>query len=237
MRSRVGVVVGLGTAVLVGSLSQAAPAGAAVPAPTPDGAGPSQGSPTVSPGTPATAPPAPLSPPHEDALYRLPESAIASADQPEPFEPRHNRFWKVPRHLVPFYEEAARDYQIPVRYLAANGSWESLFNPKLMGDGRRSCGIHQFHHFRVVKGERDWTLWGFASLEECQDPRANIRMTAKVWRSRIDNTDPAVKCNGFLSCAIRMHMGRGANSYMRTIMNAGDRLYAAAAPVAEPTCR
>jgi hypothetical protein len=161
----------------------------------------------------------------DDRDYRLPDSSIAASDRPEPFGPRPSRFWKVPRNLVTTYEEAARDYRIPVRYLTANGSYESLFNPTLMGDGHRSCGIHQFHHFRVVNGQRDWTIWGFSSLQECQDPKANIRMTAKVWRARMDNHDPNARCNGFLSCAIRLHKGYGASSYMRTIMAGADSYY------------
>ncbi len=160
-----------------------------------------------------------------DPQYILPTSAIASGDLPEPFESGASRFWKVPRNLVPLYEEAARDYRIPVRYLAANGSWESLFSSTKMGDSNRSCGIHQFHHFRVRNGRRDWTVWGFSSLEECQDPRANIRMTAKIWRARIDNEDPNARCNGLLSCAIRLHKGHGAVGYMHTVMGAADRLY------------
>ena len=160
-----------------------------------------------------------------DPQYRLPDSAIASGNRSEPFGPRGGRFWKVPRNLVPIYEEAARDYRIPVRYLAANGSFESLFDSTRMGDGKRSCGIHQFHDYKSVNGKPDWTVWGFSSLEECQDPKANIRMTARIWRARIDNTDLNAHCNGLLSCAIRLHKGWGANAYMHTVMAAADRSY------------
>jgi hypothetical protein len=167
-----------------------------------------------------------------DAEYTLPEEAISSSDLAEPLNARSGRFCKVPRYLVPIYERAARDYRIPVRYLAANGAYESRFDSHLLGDSGRSCGIHQFHHFRKLAGQRDWSLWGFGSLERCQDPEANIRTVARVWRERMDNVDANYRCNGLLSCAVRLHKGQGAVGYMQTVMGAADRYYA---PTSKPT--
>jgi hypothetical protein len=160
-----------------------------------------------------------------DSDYILPASAISSSDKAEPFASGNPRFCKVPCNLAPIYEQAARDFRIPVRYLVANGAYESRFQPQLLGDSGRSCGIHQFHHFRKVAGQRDWSLWGFGSLERCQDPEANIRTVARVWRERMDNTDANYRCNGLLSCAIRLHKGQGALSYMQIVMTGADSYY------------
>lgn len=146
----------------------------------------------------------------------LPASAISSTDSIEHFPVRHGRFSKVPRYLVPIYEQTCEDYDIPVRYLAAGGSYESHFRPTAMGDSGTSCGIHMF---RDVK--RKWTNWGFErGLTDCHDPEQNIRKAGEHWRTMMKN-------GRTLRAAIKKHNGAGpkAERYVQTIMGAADRYY------------
>lgn len=161
---------------------------------------------------PAAAEAAPRAPDQ----YTLPASAVSPSDTPEHFPVRHGRFSKVPAYLAPIYERAARDYQIPVRYLAADGSYETHFHPEL-GDGGRSCGIHQFYaNSRRVP----WPMnWGFTSVAHCMEPEANIRKAAESWSTWREEL-----CRGSLRCAIQRH-NSSARGYAAAVMSGGDRYY------------
>lgn len=150
----------------------------------------------------------------------LPASAISSNDSIQNFTPANARFSKVPAYLVPIYEKACEDYRIPVRYLAADGSYETHFNPKKIGDSGNSCGIHQFN--RQNAGKKWPRNWGFKDLNDCLNPTSNIRKTAEFWRSMLDKKNV---CNGDISCAVRRHNGVSSYGYMRTVMGAADRYY------------
>lgn len=150
----------------------------------------------------------------------LPASAISSTDSIQNFAPANGRFSKVPAYLVPIYEKACEDYRIPVRYLAADGSYETHFNANKIGDSGNSCGIHQFN--RQNAGKKWPRNWGFRDLNDCLNPTSNIRKTAEFWRSMLDKKNV---CNGNLSCAVRRHNGVDSHGYMRTVMGAADRYY------------
>lgn len=167
------------------------------------------------------APPAPPAPVVEERTtapadeYTLPASAIAAPGA----KPVHftGRFQQVPAELAPIYEEAARTYQFPVRYLAADGSYETHFNARKIGDNGRSCGIHQFFaNSARVKWPQNW---GFASLEDCLDPRQNIFKVAEAW-----STWRAKKCDGDVRCAINLH-NSGSSTYARNVMQGADAYY------------
>lgn len=147
----------------------------------------------------------------------LPEAAISATDSIENFPNRSGRFSKVPKYLVPFYEQACRDYGLPVKYLAADGSWETHFTSKL-GDGGRSCGIHQFHaNSRRVPWPQNW---GFRDVDDCLNPEANIRKVAEFWSKVLATT-----CHGDVRCAIQRH-NSNARGYAANVMRGADTYYA-----------
>lgn len=146
----------------------------------------------------------------------LPAPAVSSSDAPEDFTPKNGRFAKVPKAYAPLYEAACREYHIPVRYLAADGSYETHFDTNSMADNQTSCGIHGFHK----NSSKPWPQnWGFKDLAACHDPAQNIRKAAESWRNNLDT-----KCAGDIGCAIRLHNGASAYGYQQAVMN-GARLY------------
>lgn len=151
-----------------------------------------------------------------DPKYVLPESAISSSDEKEDCRGPHSRFCKVPRYLVPMYEATAEKYDLPVRYLAADGSYETGFNARSMSDHGTSCGLHSFRDTK-----RSWRNWGFNGLADCLDPEKNIDKAGEYWRKMIDQ-------GRTLSAAIKKHNGAGAKAeaYMRAVMTWGDAMYA-----------
>jgi len=146
----------------------------------------------------------------------LPVAAVSSTDSIEPFSPPSSRFSKVPKYLVAIYERACRDYRVPVRYLVADGSYETHFREKAIGDGGTSCGIHQMHD-----SKRTWKGWFAGGLADCHNAEKNIRTTADSWRKMLDG-------GRTIAQAIKRHNGSGprADKYMRTVMSGADRYYA-----------
>lgn len=151
-----------------------------------------------------------------DPKYVLPPSAISSSDETEDCRGPHARFCKVPQYLVPIYEATAAKYDLPVRYLAADGSYETGFNANSMSDHGTSCGLHSFRDTK-----RSWRNWGFNGLADCLDPAKNIDKAGEYWRKMIDQ-------GRTLSAAIKKHNGSGktAEAYMRAVMKWGDEMYA-----------
>jgi hypothetical protein len=156
--------------------------------------------------------PAPAKAPVRDECA-IPARAVSPSDKPELFPNRDGRFSKVPKYLVPFFEQACKDYGVPVRFLVAAASYETHFTPKL-GDGGTSCGILQF---RDVK--RRWTNWGFAGLAECMDPEKNIRKAAENWSKHMKQWP--------IETVIRKHNGGGkrAEAYKRRVVSAAETYY------------
>lgn len=151
-----------------------------------------------------------------DPKYVLPASAISSSDEKEDCRGPHSRFCKVPAYLVPLYEATAEKYDIPVRYLAADGSYETGFDAKSMSDHGTSCGLHSFRDTK-----RSWKNWGFNGLADCLDPAKNIDKAGEYWRKMVDQ-------GRTLAAAIKKHNGAGAkaDAYMHAVMTWGDTMYA-----------
>lgn len=166
---------------------------------------------------PEAAPPAEANPqPRAGDDCVLPAKAISSTDSIEPFSPPSSRFSKVPKYLAPLYERACDDFRIPVRYLVADGSYETHFREKAIGDGGTSCGIHQMHDRK-----RTWKGWFAGGLADCHNAEKNIRTTADSWRKMVDG-------GRTIAQAIKRHNGSGAaaDRYMRTVMGGAERYYA-----------
>lgn len=156
-----------------------------------------------------------------DNKYRLPATAISSSDSIESFADRNSRFSKVPAYLAPIYERVSAEYDIPVKYLVSDGSYETHFNARALGDHGTSCGLHQFHRH----GRKPWPQnWGFKSLEDCFDTEENIQKVGEFWRSMLDNKN-SVKCSQLIECAIRHHNGSSSYGYARVVMHGADTYY------------
>lgn len=107
------------------------------------------------------APPAPPAPVTVERVgpsdeYTLPASAIAT--QNETLENFDSRFAKVPPQYVGFFEQAARDYAVPVKYLAAAASYETHFRANNISDGGTSCGIFSFHQHGSKPWPQNWEI-------------------------------------------------------------------------------
>jgi hypothetical protein len=168
---------------------------------------------------PDAAPPAAVNPQPRADDCTLPAKAISTTDKIENFAPANGRFSKVPQYLVRFYEEACRDFKIPVRYLVADGSYESHFRSGAMGDSGTSCGIHMFRDTK-----RTWRGWfPNGGLVACHDAEQNIRKAAEHWRTMMDRGTAKT-----LADAIRRHNGAGPRAirYQQTVMGGANRYYA-----------
>ena len=147
--------------------------------------------------------------------YKLPANAISSTDEIEHFDPPHSRFSKVPKYLVPIYEELARTHDIEVKYLAADGSYETHFRNFAIG-GAGECGIHQILHPKS-KG---------LSGEMCKNPWHNINWVSATWskRAREYGYDPK-----FLLAAHNGGLGGyrnpGPQKYAQVIYDAANNYY------------